>query len=160
VGYDTDDTPFLFDGVVDRRAAATQRVAAFEVGGESLAYDFGYLAAARGVDAAPGGVPVVVVWTPGATSALDAQDLTESRAVGSTGVFERTTDGRVLTFAPNPRDAQTFLDRETGSTWNIFGKAVAGPLAGTALTPIVHATPFWFAWSAFEPDATFVTAPD
>ncbi|MFQ5935910.1 MAG: DUF3179 domain-containing (seleno)protein, partial [Acidiferrobacterales bacterium] len=41
---------------------------------------------------------------------------------------------------------------QTGSTWNILGEAVDGPLTGKKLTPIVHANHFWFAWAAFKPD--------
>ena len=45
-----------------------------------------------------------------------------------------------------------FRDRETGSTWNLAGEAVAGALKGERLTPIAHGNHFWFAWVAFRPD--------
>jgi hypothetical protein len=43
------------------------------------------------------------------------------------------------------------VDSETGSRWNILGRAVSGPLAGRRLDPIVHGDDFWFAWAAFKP---------
>jgi hypothetical protein len=41
----------------------------------------------------------------------------------------------------------------------VLGQAVAGPLAGTQLTPIVHGDHFWFSWAAFKPD-TIIYALD
>lgn len=29
-----------------------------------------------------------------------------------------------------------------------------GPLQGSQLEPVAHATPFWFAWAAFNPDTS------
>lgn len=43
-------------------------------------------------------------------------------------------------------------DAENGSTWNILGEAIDGPMAGKRLTKIVHGDHFWFAWGAFKPD--------
>ena len=106
-----------------------------------------------------GGEELVVFWIAGAQSALDSSDLTESRDVGSTGVFRRRLNGHTLTFAPNPNDpGVTFIDIETGSVWNIFGKAVSGELAGSELDALIHGNHFWFSWSAFEPDVTLITA--
>ena len=65
-------------------------------------------------------------------------------------MFDPTVDDQVLTFR---RDGTTrtspIVDEETGSTWSVTGRATAGPLAGTQLTPIVHGDHFWFAWAAF-----------
>ena len=49
-----------------------------------------------------------------------------------------------------------FVDRETGTRWNIFGRGVAGPQAGKQLIPVIHANHFWFAWAAFRPDTKVV----
>ncbi len=43
------------------------------------------------------------------------------------------------------------MDEETGSRWDLLGQATAGPLAGKHLEPVVHGTPFWFAWAVFKP---------
>jgi len=81
----------------------------------------------------------------------------EKRAVGSTAVFEPFADGLKLSFVD--RDG-VITDRETGSTWNIFGEAVTGELAGSRLTPVVHGNHFWFAQEAFFPNTTLRTQED
>ena len=64
-------------------------------------------------------------------------------------MFEAHLDGRNLTFR---READTFVDNETGSIWNILGKASEGAVAGNKLTPINHDNTFWFGWRSFKPD--------
>jgi hypothetical protein len=150
VGYDTvDRNPFLFRGVVDGRLAPMERVAAVELGGETVAYPYSELAAVGVAHDAVGGQEIVVFWQPGVASALDAALIDDGRDVGTTGVFNPTVDGEQLTFESRP---DAFLDRETGSTWSILGLATSGPLEGTSLEPIGHGDHFWFAWAAFEPD--------
>jgi hypothetical protein len=45
-------------------------------------------------------------------------------------------------------------DLETRSTWNVFGQALDGPLAGQQLPAIPHTDQFWFSWARFRPDTT------
>ena len=52
------------------------------------------------------------------------------------------------------------MDRETGSTWNLFGAATDGPLAGSALESIDSGVHFAFAWLAFNPDSEIWHPPD
>ncbi len=69
-------------------------------------------------------------------------------------VYERTVDGRVLDFAAAPAGADgtfRFRDAQTGSTWNVLGEAIAGPLAGSVLAPAATVRSYWLAWSAFHP---------
>ncbi|MDP7105413.1 MAG: DUF3179 domain-containing (seleno)protein, partial [SAR202 cluster bacterium] len=75
-------------------------------------------------------------------SALDKSSIADSRDVGATGVFDTHVDGKKLAFRV---EGDRFVDEETGSTWNILGQAVDGPLKGQQLTPIVHTNVFWFA---------------
>ncbi|MBA3261459.1 MAG: DUF3179 domain-containing protein [Thermoleophilaceae bacterium] len=58
--------------------------------------------------------------------------------------------GRALSFE---RRGDAFVDRQTGSRWNIAGRAVAGELAGERLAPVRHDQQFWFALAAFVPHA-------
>jgi hypothetical protein len=69
--------------------------------------------------------------------------------------FSRQARGRVLTFRAADRRVG---DEQTGSTWDQFGRAVAGPLAGTRLAPATATDSFWFDWAAFHPGTT-VWAP-
>jgi hypothetical protein len=77
---------------------------------------------------------------------LDTADISEGKAVGSSGVFETGDLG------PFDRDPTTglFQDAKTRSTWNVFGVATAGPLKGKRLNAVPHVDTFWFAWSAFS----------
>jgi hypothetical protein len=58
-------------------------------------------------------------------------------------------DGQKQTFI---KDGDVIMDEQSGSTWNIVGQAIEGPLAGEQLIPIVHGDHFWFSWAAFRPD--------
>ena len=157
-GYDNiESTPFLFRGELDSTLSPFERVVTLDLGDEIVAYPFPLLEDVRVFQDIRDNEDIVVFWTPGASSALDARNIDEGREVGSTGVFVRTVDGESLDFAPNPADEQTFIDGQTGSIWNIFGKAVDGPLAGTQLEAMVFANHFWFAWAAFQPDTIVIT---
>ena len=155
-GYDDiDSSPFLFTGPEDGRLRPVERVATVELNGETVAYPFLKLEEVPVVHDTVGGTPVVVLFSLGTASALDDSDIATSRDIGATGVFDRRLADRTLTFR---QDSDAFVDEETGSTWNVLGHAVDGPLAGQSLTPLVHANHFWFAWAAFKPE-TRVWAP-
>jgi hypothetical protein len=71
---------------------------------------------------------------------------------GPTGAaFEPLASGRALGFAV--RDGE-FVDRETGSVWNLAGEAVSGQLSGAQLPAVPSRTTFWFAIVAAEPEIT------
>jgi hypothetical protein len=149
-GYDrVDQTPFLFDGELDGRLLPMERVVTVSLGGLDVAYPLSVLSEVHVVEDAPGGVDLVVWHVPGTSSALGASVIAQGEDVGATGVFDPALDGRTLSFR---FEDGAFVDEETGSTWNVLGQAVDGPLAGERLTSIVHGNHFWFAWAAFKPD--------
>ena len=45
------------------------------------------------------------------------------------------------------------VDRETGSGWDLLGRAVSGPLKGERLPPAEGGVHFAFAWLAFNPES-------
>ena len=67
-------------------------------------------------------------------------------------MWDRQTETWWQQFTGDGINGDRFVDAETGSVWNILGRAVKGPMAGEQLTPIVHANHFWFSWGAFRPD--------
>ncbi len=119
-------------------------------GGDALAFPLLELRAAGTATGELDGEPVVAFWVPGSASALDASAVSEGVDVGATGVFTPILDGQTLTFTV---DNGVINDNETGSTWDVFGKAVDGELAGSQLDQRVHIDTFWFAWIAFHPDS-------
>jgi len=149
-GYDdVNDPPFLFEGEIDGRLAAKERVVGIRRGGDAVAIRTADLFEHRVLELELDGQPLVVWLEPGTASALDEPFVDRGRDVGATGVFEPTLDGRTLTFEPIKAG---FRDAETGSTWDVLGNATGGPLAGSQLTPVEHVDTFWFAWAAFLPD--------
>jgi len=149
-GYDqADKPPFLFDGETDGRLLPKERVVAVTIGEADAAFPYSALEREKVISYNVGGQDLVVFFKPGTASALDRSLIVDSRDVGATGVFDPVLDDRKLTFRP---EGASIVDNETGSVWNILGQAVDGPLTGQALTPIIHADHFWFAWGAFKPD--------
>jgi hypothetical protein len=150
--YDSQRSPIaqFFRTKRDNRLPAMERVVALESDDEAYAYAFSKLAEDRVVNDEIGGRPVAVFWSPGTASAVDSRSIDDGADVGSTGVFDRRLDGRELDFEADG-DGH-FKDRQTGSTWDILGNAVDGPLKGKHLQAVVHGNHFWFAWGAFRPD--------
>ena len=103
------------------------------------AYPVSLLREQKVVEDTIGGTSLVIFYDPG----LDTG-----------GVFSRQADGRMLSFQTIEvkRPERAAMDIETGSTWDISGKANAGALQGRALTPLPHFSEmFWFSWAAFHP---------
>ena len=150
--YDTRSAPFsqFFGGRQDGRLPAMERVVALADGDSSVAYSMSALEERPVTNDTFVGRPIVVLWAPGTASALDASAIADGRDVGSTGVFGRELGGRVLTF--ESAGPGSYQDAETGSTWNVFGRATSGPLAGQRLESVPHGNHFWFAWAVFMPD--------
>ncbi len=152
-GYDTQSGPmsWTFKADVPGGLPAMERVVALNHNGDSWAVPFTRLRERRVAHLSVGGTDVVVFYTPETVSALDAQQILNGRAVGSSAVYETRAGSRLLTFEPRTEHG-TYRDRETGSVWSFTGQAVEGPLAGTQLTEFNHGNHFWFAWGVFRPD--------
>jgi hypothetical protein len=141
---------FFGFGRDDDRLQAMERIVALDFGGEALAVPFSELEDVRVANVEVGGVRVAVLWAPGTASAVDRQYMAQGRDVGASATYDPVVGGRVLTFE-NAGDGR-FRDRETGSVWNLAGRAIGGELAGAQLTEVVHGNHFWFAWGTFKPD--------
>ena len=155
-GYDDQESPPSLDGVPDPRLEPTARVVALEVNGETAAFDFRHLASQRVLNDEVGGEPVVAFWSPGVLSVHDTPRIADARDVGMAAAHGREVNGRLLTF--HIADG-AFRDRETGSVWSLSGRALSGPLTGAQLPPLVHSTPFWWAWAAHNPATRLVANP-
>jgi hypothetical protein len=94
----------------------------------------------------------VVLWQRGSVSLF-----TNSIETGSAGLYSAVLDdGTELTFSA---EEGVITDDETGSVWNVFGRATEGELEGTQLEQQFAYPHFWFAWAAFRPD-TLIWEPD
>jgi hypothetical protein len=150
-GYDdVNNPPFLYrspetPGVLPPMA----RVLTVDTEDEAIAYPYEVLEEIRVANDTITGKPVVVFWEPGTASALDTLIIAEGRDVGTASAFSRQINDRELTFYF--ADSK-ILDDQTGSEWNVLGRAVAGELEGTQLEPVVSINHFWFSWAAFKPE--------
>lgn len=151
--YDQTERPFLFRGDIDDRLPATEHVLAGTVGDEAIAYPFAALAQEFVINDIVDGNEVLAVWQPGTNSSLDQASIDNSRDIGTAALFDRELNGQILTFSYDA-DTGTITDDQTGSTWNLFGEAIAGELEGESLRQLVAAPHFWFAWAAFHPQTS------
>ena len=163
-GYDfeqSDPIAGFFNGDIDRTLAAKARIVGIADDAGSVAVRLEDLVTSPVIPVGEGDRNLVVFHQPGLASALDSFEVGGGRDVGQTGVFEAIgPDGQGLTFAPvgDPADG-AFTDDETGSTWNVLGQAVDGPLAGNELTQVTHLDTFWFAWATYRPGTVIVEPP-
>ena len=85
---------------------------------------------------------VVVFWSTEAESAV---------------AYKSDANGQALTF--EIREGK-FVDVETESEWTLTGRAIAGPLEGSALELAPDAyVAFWFAWTTFHPNTDLLPGP-
>jgi hypothetical protein len=153
VGYSSRERPFpFFEGEIDDRYPALQRVVGVTIDGTSKAYPFSEIAPLGAVNDEVGGVPITVLWgAPDTADALDAGFIPAGDGIGTGIAYLSTVDGQVLILEPVGDDL--FRDTETASTWTLLGEAIDGPLEGSRLQLATHRNEFWFAWQAFFPDA-------
>jgi Protein of unknown function (DUF3179) len=148
--YDQPDSrPFLFEGDTDDALPPKERVAAISTGERgAVVYPFSRLAASAPVNDEIDGRPVVVMFDPEVRSALDSSTVALGREVGAAAVFDRRVGDRTLTFRRGTA-ANEVIDGQTGSRWDLRGRAISGPLAGARMEQVPHDDQFWFALAAF-----------
>jgi len=151
VGYDNiNSRPFLFRGEISDRLPAMERVLALRKDKSTLLFSLSILAEKPVINTSFGEQSVAVFAFSNMASALDQQDIATSRKIPAAAIYQAEVDGRALTFELKDGVA---VDRETASSWNIFGIAEKGELAGEKLRQIDGGVHFAFAWLAFDPDA-------
>ncbi len=133
-------------GKLDGRLPAMSFVFGVELGGETCGYPVSALRDDPVLNDTVGGEAVVVFYDP-------------EGDVGA--VFSRQVDGRSLTFrkAEGRGEGIVAEDEETGSLWDLTGRAREGELAARTLDAVPHYNKlFWFSWALFKPE-TRVYAP-
>ncbi|MGQ0522250.1 MAG: DUF3179 domain-containing protein, partial [Betaproteobacteria bacterium] len=156
-GYDRiGDVPFLFSDPLDPRLPAMERVLGVSSNGQTRVYPFATLTATPIINDEVGGAPIAIFSEEGVLSALDAEIIRDSRRIPAAAAYSRKLGDRTLSF--ERRQGRT-VDRETGSEWDIFGLATAGPLKGSRLRPVDSGVHFAFAWLAFHPHSEIYGKP-
>jgi hypothetical protein len=73
----------------------------------------------------------------------------------SVRAFARDLDGKVLELLDRVGSSPArFIDAQTGSEWDISGRALAGPLAGSQLRRVPLVSDYWFDWRTHNPKTT------
>lgn len=134
-----DDEPYVY---------LWDEVVGVTIGNESRTYPLKLMHWHEVVNDVVGGVPIVVSLCPLCGTAL---------------VFERTYEGRVLTFGSSGfllANNKVMYDRETGSLWpQILGIAINGTYHGTRLKPVEALRLPYQEWAALHPEASTVARP-
>jgi len=129
--------PVVTPSDANESLAPRELIIGITAGGASRAYPFSKLQQRAPVVDTLGGVPILIL--------LDD-------AKKSVRAFERTVDGRALSFETKLEASQSkLMDAETGSVWDFSGKATSGPLAGSRLKKIFALSDYWFDWKLYQP---------
>lgn len=153
-GYDSiDNNPFLFRGDIDPRLPAMERVLSILNDTETQLVPLSELKKQPVANLFSGESKVVVIASTTATSALDTENIAQSRQVPAAAAFHASVDELELDFEFKDGIVQ---DVQTASHWNAFGLSTKGKLAGTQLEQVDDGVHFAFAWLAFDPKAIVV----
>jgi hypothetical protein len=152
---DISATPFLFNEPLDPRLPPMERVLALQIKDQQRIYPFSVLHDQAVINDQLNGTAVTVFSKADILSAVDATTISHSQETRMAAGFNRALNGNTLTFK---QDGDQIIDTTTASVWNIFGKAISGPLTGQTLTPVDSGIHFAFAWLAFYPDADIYRA--
>ena len=124
--------------VKDERLTNKEFVVGVEVDGYTRAYSYSDLERTPVINDSIHGLPIVIL--------LDA-------ASGTSVVYNRQLDGRILTFSLGEQEEGLpfgIEDQETGTRWNaLTGEATEGELFGAVLQRVEFLQVFWFAWVDF-----------
>ena len=121
-------------GKLDGRIAAMSFVFGVEVGDDRCAYPISELRELKVCNDTVGGRPIAIFYD-------------SKHELGA--VFSREIDGKVLTFRAENEAGNKIVasDEETGSTWDVTGRARTGELDGQNLEAVPHYNKiFWFSW--------------
>jgi hypothetical protein len=106
-------------------------------GSAARAYDWNQLVAERTISDVVGGVPLVL------SLGADGQSFV---------ALDRRLDGVTLELAREVEAADRLVDRDTGSRFDLHGRAVDGPWAGRTLARLPAYQEFWHSWRSFRPE--------
>jgi len=154
-GYDDiNNTPPFGAENNDDQLSPMEKVVGVTLDKQQKAYPYSITRKKQVINDEMGNTPLLIIHADGATSAVDASQIAESKESGSTGVFKRILEGQKLSFALKDGN---IIDEQTGSIWTITGTAVKGPFKGEQLEAVASGDYFAFAWLVFWPETEIYT---
>jgi len=150
-GYDDiNRSPFLMDEEdISDKLPPMEKIVGVRLENEQIGYPYSVTSDRKVMNDERGGTYIAIFHLEGMSSALDQRAIHQSRDDGATGVFSRKLNGEILEFTYENGEIK---DLQTGSHWNITGKAVSGPMQGEQLERLNYGDYFAFAWMVFYPD--------
>ena len=138
-------------GPADKRLAAETMVLGVATEKDARAYPLADVEKAGLLQDKLGGEEVVVLWYgPTKTAAAFSRLATPP---------QKGPEPRKVTLQRDDKDAEApFVDKETGSRWDIAGRAVEGELKGWTLQWLDGVMVKWFAWTAEYPQTELFAA--
>jgi hypothetical protein len=135
-------------GPIDKRLLPEQPVLGVFSGGEARAYPLELVAKKGLIEDQLGAGRCVVLWFEPTRTAVAYEPLATppEKVKAAPRLVNLERSGK------NP--AAPFADRETGSQWDIAGRAIAGPLRGWTLNWLDSVEVKWYAWAAEHPETT------
>lgn len=140
----------FFDDEIDGRLPAMERVVDIENGGKYKIYPFKAIRKKKVINDGFEGKKIVIFYAGKTVSVLDEENIKDSQHVGTVTVFSSIVDGKQLLFK---HKKGMYIDKETGSKWDITGRCLEGIYKGKQLVTEVHSNHFAFAWLAFHPES-------
>ena len=135
---------------LDSRLPPMERVIDVEGSNGYKIYPFSIITKEGVINDRYDGRNIVILYKEGTVSILDKKEIAKSKAIGSAIIFSSELEGKILTFEKINGE---FIDKETGSIWDITGRCIKGKLKGKELKPEPHSNHFAFAWLAFHPES-------
>jgi hypothetical protein len=137
----------------DERLAAEKEILGVFDQGNSRAYPLDALAQAGLIQESVDGQPRVVFWHEPTHTAV------AYRSVAMPADENETDKARtVMLQRLDNSSAGTFFDKETGSQWDLTGRATDGALKGWTLQWLDGTQVKWFAWAAEHPETSIYNA--
>jgi hypothetical protein len=135
-------------GPLDKRLASTSPVLGVVEGTNARAYPLARLSHSGLLRDKVNGRPRLILWYGPTRTAV------AYRPVASPPVNDARAPVSVTIELDRSEAAAPFRDRETGSRWDITGRAVKGDLKGWTLSWLDGVQVKWFAWAAEYPDTS------
>ncbi len=156
-GYDRiGEMPFLLMDEADSRLPAMERVLAVRHKGIQRLYPFRLFKTHKIINDDILDLHIVIFAKDGTLSPLDASRIIHSRRIPSVTAWNRKLGNETFEFEKSKVD---IVDTKSGSKWNMFGRAIKGPLQGKQLEQVDSGVHFAFAWLSFNPDSEIYTSP-
>ena len=157
-GYDDiNQSPFLFRGEIDSRLPPMERVLSVTIGDGNKIYPLTTLSSIKLLNDNFKSTPISIFAPSELLSVLDSSVIANSRKIAEVTVWNRNSNAYETPLSFRIENG-LIRDDQTGSSWNVLGKAVDGPLVDTQLQPVDSGVHFAFAWLAFNPDSEIYRA--